>query len=98
MPESIKNFGNTLILWKVAILEVIVHALQAMIVTYLAAMGNQTWASLDGDSRFKLGLGLFSVGLGIAYQFIKKAQRTLATGDVIPPAPEDDTQIVNKPS
>ena len=96
MPESVRQFGNTLILWKVAIFEVIVHCTQAMIVTYLAAMANQTWSSLDGDSRFKLILGLFSVGLGIAWQFVKKAQKSLASGDVIPPLAEEDTDIVKK--
>lgn len=97
MPRQIQNAVNILWLWKLAILRLFVHGAIGIGTAYLGAMANQHWAELDGDSRFKLGVGIVIGFLNTVAAFVDKSSAKLAQGSVLPPD-SGDTALVEKPT
>lgn len=82
-------------LWKLAIARLTIHCLIVTGTTYQGAMGNQHWADLDGDSRFKLGLGIALANLATVAAFLDKTSAKISSGSVLPPD-SGDTVLLTK--
>ena len=80
-----------LIIWKLAIIRLLIYSIYVAGVGYLGAMGNQTWASLDGDSRFKLLLGIMLGVIGVWLAFLDKSIANIQKGNPNPPNDNDGT-------
>ncbi len=95
MSEAIQNFKEIVILWRLAILRLLLACLTTAGSYYLGAMGNQSWASLDGDSKFKFFVGLMLATIAIVAAFLDKTTSRISSGQFTPPG-ADDTQIVTR--
>lgn len=95
-PTSAQKAVNYLLLWKVAIVKLIIRCAIIGVTFYLGAMANTHWEDLDGDSRFKLALGIAVNMLTLLSTFLDKAEKSLATGDLIPPDDGNTTIIQRK--
>jgi hypothetical protein len=84
-PNVAQRAINYVVLWKVAIGKLLIRCLLTAIAFYLAAMANMHWSDLDGDSRFKLWLGLLAVMLPLVSTFLDKSEANLASGKLFPP-------------
>jgi hypothetical protein len=88
---------NYIVLWKVALGRLFIRCTVTAATFYLSAMANTHWSDLDGDSRFKLILGLLVAVLTLISSYLDKTEKALVTGN---PAPPDfgDTTIITKPT
>ena len=59
-------------------------------------MANQHWSDLDGDSKFKIILGLVSGNLTLIYTYITLAAKQIARGKFTPPDLEDGVTVTTK--
>ena len=84
-PNVAQRAINYIVLWKVAIGKLLIRCLLTGIAFYLSAMANMHWQDLDGDSRFKLFLGLLAVMLPLVSTFLDKSEANLASGKLLPP-------------
>lgn len=92
-----KSISATLWLWKLAIARLTIHCLIVTGTTYQGAMGNQHWSDLDGDSRFKLILGIIMANLATVAAFLDKTSAKLASGSTLPPD-TGDTVLISRTS
>ena len=88
---------NYIMLWKVALGRLFIRCTVTAATFYLSAMANTHWSDLDGDSRFKLVLGLLVAVLTLISSYLDKTEKALATGDTIPPD-FGDTAIITRPA
>lgn len=88
-----KTFNQTVMLWKLDIFKLAVQCGISTITAYLGFMANQHWSDLDGDSKFKIILGLTSGNLTLIYTYITLASKQLAKGVFIPPNLDDTSRI-----
>lgn len=79
------NLINTILIWKLAIARIAIHCFIVSGTSYQGAMGNQHWTDLDGDSRFKLILGIVIANLATIAAFLDKTVANLASGNALPP-------------
>ncbi len=95
MNEVMTNTRELIILWKLVIFRLLCACILTFTSYYLGAMGNQSWASLDGDSKFKFCLGLLAAEVGVIAAFVDKTTSRVAAGKFTPPG-VDDTQIITR--
>jgi len=90
------NLISIALIWRIAILRLFIYCLVSVGVGYLGAMGNQHWTELDGDSRFKLLLGLTITVLSIILAFLDKTAANLAQGIELPPDIDPDDKVLKR--
>ena len=84
-PNAAQRAINYVVLWKIALFKLLVRCTITASTFYLGAMANEHWSELDGDSRFKLMLGMGVNVLTLVSTFIDKSEKNLSTGDLTPP-------------
>lgn len=94
MSQAIQDLSARMWLWRVAFARLFVHCFIIGATMYLSSMGNQHWSELDGDSRFKLFLGIVVSMFSTLQAFLDKTTSKIADGTFTPPDTGDTATFV----
>ena len=100
MSEQLQSMGNravnAIMLWKLAVLELLLMCAISAGTFYLSGMADTNWHELSDEQRFKFKIGMWLNVITLIKAFLSKTVSGLAKGGVLPPDVGGDTQMFKR--